>query len=226
MRMVITSLGQSWPARSRCWPAASWMAFHCGAKRSIKSSTSQNNSSTLMARPLRWLDRSGWFCSYLSSSGDSLLIQSSRSLITPVQPALRAVAGGMVALEGSAECFVALAAPDGRDGFLKDVAQDALFFVFAGAAMAEGGKTTGEDVAARCDVGQRVGALAARPGPRAKIAYQALHRGRRACGGECDTMFPACLGAAFYQFEFFGRRAPEQRLFRLRQPLLEEDKPL
>src|SRR5579859_6691151 len=82
MRMVITSLGQSWPARSRCWPAASWMAFHCGAKRSIKSSTSQNNSSTLMARPLRWLDRSGWFCSYLSSSGDSLLIQNSRSLGT------------------------------------------------------------------------------------------------------------------------------------------------
>src|SRR5690242_4556130 len=34
-----------------------------------------------MARPFRWLDRSGWFCSYLSSSEESLLIQNSRVLL-------------------------------------------------------------------------------------------------------------------------------------------------
>lgn len=32
--------GQNWPARSRCLPVASWLAFHSEAKRSMKSSTS------------------------------------------------------------------------------------------------------------------------------------------------------------------------------------------
>src|SRR5690348_832901 len=118
----------------------------------------------------------------------------------------------MVALEGAAEGFVALAVPDGRDRFLEDVAQDALFFVFAGAAMAERGKTAGEDVAARCDVGQRVGAAASRPGPLAKVADQALHRGRRSCGGEGDAEFFTYLGAACYQRQFFGCRTAEQGL--------------
>src|SRR6185312_10690702 len=53
--MVMISLGHNCPCLSRCLPAASWSAFHCGSKRSQKSSISQNNSSKLISRSLRWI---------------------------------------------------------------------------------------------------------------------------------------------------------------------------
>src|SRR5215467_556428 len=58
MRIVITSLAQSWPARSRCFPACIWLAFQCGSKLNIKSSTAQNNSSRLIVRLLLLFSRS------------------------------------------------------------------------------------------------------------------------------------------------------------------------
>src|SRR5581483_3645256 len=53
--MVMISLGHNCPGLARCLPASSWLAFHCGSKQSQKSSTSQNNSSKLISRSLRWV---------------------------------------------------------------------------------------------------------------------------------------------------------------------------
>src|SRR5713226_2144682 len=131
-------------------------------------------------------------------------------LIAPVQSALRAVPGGVIALEGAAERFVALTVPDGLDGLLEDVPDYALLFIFARASMAKGGETTGEHVAARCDIGQRVGTPTARPGKLAKIPHEAFYRCGGACRVESDAAYLTCPGAAFHQFQLFTRGAAEQ----------------
>src|SRR5579859_5001900 len=95
-------------------------------------------------------------------------------LVAPIQSTLRAVPGGVIALERAAKRFVALAMPDGLNGFLENVADYPLLLVLAGASMSEGSKTTREYISARCNISQRVGPPTARPGPLAKIAYQAF----------------------------------------------------
>src|SRR5487761_1601588 len=109
------------------------------------------------------------------------------ALITPVQAALRAVARGMVAPEGAAELFVAFAVPDILNRLLEDIAQHALFAIFARAAMAERREAARQDIAARRYVRQRVGAAAARPGTRAEVARDAFHGRDHAGGAESDA---------------------------------------
>src|ERR1700686_4894934 len=87
--------------------------------------------------------------------------------------------GGLIALERPAKLFVSLTVPDGLNWFLEDVPQHAFLPVLPGAFMAERGKTTGEHIAARGNVGQRVGAPAPRPWPLTKIPHEALY----GCGG-------------------------------------------
>src|SRR5215831_6647187 len=89
---------------------------------------------------------------------------TTRYLIAPVQAALRAVPGGVIALERLAECLIPLAVPDSLYRLLEDVPQHALLLVFPGAPMSEGRKTTREHIAARGNVGQRVGTPATGPG--------------------------------------------------------------
>src|SRR5450759_1657605 len=161
-------------------------------------------------------------CSPLFSSGEqnfpnplvSIQIITYFLLIAPVQPTLRTVPGRVIALESAAKRFVALTMPDGLNGFLENVADHPLLLVFARASMSEGGKTTREHIAARCNIGQRVGSLAASPGTLAKIAYQAFYGCRGTSCVEEDAAFLTCLCAALYQIQFFLRGSAEQGLFR------------
>ena len=90
----MNSLGHIWPDRCRCLPAASSLAFHWGAKLSIKSSTSQNNSSTLISSSLRWWIEVLCQCFYSNSSEEATYpeltlnspdpgMEMSRSLLIP-----------------------------------------------------------------------------------------------------------------------------------------------
>ena len=132
-----------------------------------------------------------------------------RALVAPVETALRAVPGGMIALESPAKCPVSFTVPDGLYWFLEDVPQHALLLVLSSAPMTEGRKTTREDIAAGGNVGQRVGTTA--PGPWAipKISYEAFD----GCGGACriegDASFLTYLLAAPYHFQFFVCGATE-----------------
>src|SRR6266566_5006992 len=92
--------------------------------------------------------------------------------------------------------------------------------------MSKGSKATREHIPASSDVGQRIGTSATRPWPITKIPYQALQGRGGACRTEGDTSFLAHLLAPAYEFQLFTCGATKQRLFRMRQPSLEVDKPL
>ena len=83
------------------------------------------------------------------------------SLIAPVKPTLGTVFRGMGALKGLSKGLIALTAPDGLDRFLKDVSEHAFFAILFCASVSKGGKATGEDIAARSDIGQGVGSSTA-----------------------------------------------------------------
>src|SRR6266699_2647164 len=65
-------------------------------------------------------------------AGNSLLS------ITPVEAALRAVSGRMVALESAAKCLVPLTTPDGLYWFLVDIPYYAFLLVFFCTFMSKG----------------------------------------------------------------------------------------
>src|SRR6266571_2706365 len=70
--MVMISLAHNCPFLSRCFPVASRLAFQWGAKFSQKSSTEQNNSSTLMSRSLRcWIEVLDLILFYLIGMGSA-----------------------------------------------------------------------------------------------------------------------------------------------------------
>src|SRR5947209_14876033 len=118
------------------------------------------------------------------------------SLIAPIQPALRALSGRMIALESLAKCLIAFTMPDGLDWFLEDVAQYALLFIFFGTSMSKRSKTAREYVTTRGNVGQSVGTAAPGPGTIPKIPYETLDRRGGACRVESDAPFLTQLLAA------------------------------
>ena len=118
------------------------------------------------------------------------------SLIAPVKPTLGTVFRGMGALKGLSKGLIAFAAPDGLDRFLKDVSEDAFLAILCCASVSKGGKATGEDIAARGDVGQGVGPTTARPGTVPKISYEAFQGRSSASSAEGDaTLFTRLLAA-------------------------------
>src|SRR5437868_4850828 len=131
------------------------------------------------------------------------------SLIAPIQPALRAVPGRMIALECLAKCLIAFTMPDGLDWFLEDVAQHALLFIFFGTSMSKRSETARKYVTTRSNIGQSVGTAAPGPGAIPKIAYEALNRRGGACRVESDTAFLTHLFAAPDHFQLFARGATE-----------------
>src|SRR5947209_12024428 len=115
-------------------------------------------------------------------------------LVDPVETALRAVPGRMIALESPAKCLIPLTVPDRLYWFLEDVPQHALLLILSGALMSERSKTTREHIPARSDVSQRVRTPATRPGTVTKIPYQALQASGGACRIEIDaTSLPPLL---------------------------------
>src|SRR5437660_7645564 len=101
----------------------------------------------------------------------------------------------MIALKSSTKRLVAVALPDLRDWFLKNVAQYPLLFVFASAPMSKRCEAAGEHVATRSNVRKRIGTLAARPRALTKVANQTLNRRGCTRGGEFDAALSAGLFA-------------------------------
>src|SRR6266566_9573808 len=133
---------------------------------------------------------------------------------------------GMIALEGTAKCFISLTAPDGLYWFLEDVPQHTFVLILPGAPMPKRSKTTREHIPARGNVGQRVGTMATGPGAITKIPYQALHGCSGTGRAEGDTALLAHLLAPAHEFQFFASGATEQRLLRVGQPAFKVNKSL
>ena len=96
-------------------------------------------------------------------------------LVAPVEATLRTMFCRVIAFKGSSKCSVRLSLPDVGHRLLEDISEYPLFFVFSSALVPKGSEAAGEDVAAGCDIGQRVRTLAARPGALTEVAYQALY---------------------------------------------------
>src|SRR3989442_4045827 len=112
--------------------------------------------------------------------------------------------GGMIALEGSAKCFVALTMPDHLDWFLEDIAQYTFLLVLPGTLMPKGSKTTRKHITARSDIGKRIRTATTRPWPITKISYQALQGCDRASGVEGHAELFTFLLATMDEIKFFA----------------------
>src|SRR5437879_3780742 len=109
--------------------------------------------SIFIERVLSWLGHwafsgTGWF--------RDIINYNILSLVAPIQPALRALSGGMIALESLAKCLISLTVPDGLNWFLEDVAQYTLLFVLLSTPMPKRSETARKDITTRGNVGQRV----------------------------------------------------------------------
>ncbi len=106
----------------------------------------------------------------------------------------------MIALKGLSKGLIALTEPDGLDRFLKDVSEHALLAILLCASVSKGGKATGEDIAARRDIGQAIGSSTARPGTIPKISYEAFQGRSSACSAEGDATLFTRLLTTMYKF--------------------------
>ena len=123
-----------------------------------------------------------------------------RALVAPVETALRAVPGGMIALESPAKCLIPLAVPDSLYWLLEDVPQHTLLLILPGVPMPERCKTTREHIPARSNVGQCVGTSTARPGTIPKISYEAFQGRSSAGSAEGDATLFTGLLTMMYKF--------------------------
>ena len=106
----------------------------------------------------------------------------------------------MIGLKGPSKGLIAFTAPDGLDRFLKDVSEHTFLAILLCASVAKGGKATGEDIAARSDIGQAIGSSTARPGTIPKLSYEAFQgRSSAGCAEGDATLFTGLL-TTMYKF--------------------------
>jgi len=106
----------------------------------------------------------------------------------------------MIALKGLSKGLIALTGPDGLNRFLKDVSEHALLAVLLCASVSKRGKATGEDIAARSDIGQGIGSSTARPGTIPKFSYEAFQGRSSAGSAEGDATLFTGLLTTMYKF--------------------------
>ena len=110
----------------------------------------------------------------------------------------------VIAFEGAAKALIVLTMPDRLDWFLKNIAQHPLLLIFSRVFMPERREAAGKHVATGCDVRQRIGPAAARPGALPKIPHQAFQRRRRTRRAKGHATFLAGPLAAPNQLQFLA----------------------
>src|SRR5690242_6248647 len=103
--------------------------------------------------------------------------------------------GWMIALERLTESVIALAMPDLGNRFLKNIAQYTLFAIFTRCTIAKGREAAGEHIAARGNIRQGIGPVAARPGALTEVACDTFKGTCRACCIKANAQLFALLYA-------------------------------
>src|SRR3984893_11928279 len=106
----------------------------------------------------------------------------------------------MSALKGLSKGLIGFTAPDGLGRFLTDVSEHAFLAILFCASVSKGGKATGEDIAARSDIGQGIGSSTTRPGTIPKFSYEAFQGSSSAGSAEGDATLFTGLLTMMYKF--------------------------